>query len=210
MCEKAVADGVTHIVATPHCNHRYSFDREASQEKLEELRSKFDRCEFSLGCELNISEKNLSSARANPSLYTINSTRYVLVEIDYSRLPNQIENALSELISLGLVPILAHPERIPLFQKRIDLVEEWVSFGCMTAITGGALTGFWGKEAKKLSEALLREDLVNALVSDGHDPEIRPPLLESGRQAAAKIVGDKRAMDLVSTNPLAVVRGEVL
>lgn len=205
MCEKAVADGITHIVATPHCNHKYPYDRIASQAKLDELRSRFTQCEFSLGCEFNMSEQNLSEARISPGTFTINQSRYVLVEISDSRLPQQTENALSELISLGLVPILAHPERLPLFQGRVSLLEEWVSFGCLTAITSSALTGFWGREAKKLSETLLKKDLVNVLVSDAHDAEKRPPLLEGGRRAAAKIVGEKNATDLVSRNPLAIV-----
>ena len=113
MCEKAVAGlGITHIVATPHCNHKYPYDRVASQAKLDELRSRFTQCEFSLGCEFNMSEQNLSEARISPGTFTINQSRYALVEISDSRLPQQTENALSELISLGLVPILAHPEQL--------------------------------------------------------------------------------------------------
>ena len=39
MCRIAAADGVTHIVATPHANDRYVYDREYLLGVLEELRA---------------------------------------------------------------------------------------------------------------------------------------------------------------------------
>ena len=37
MGKMAAADGVTHLVATPHCNYRYPFDPEVNQAKIREL-----------------------------------------------------------------------------------------------------------------------------------------------------------------------------
>jgi len=210
MCKKAVADGVTHIVATPHCNNRYVYDRQASAAKLDELRSRFLRCKFSLGCELAISTSTLAEAQSRPSLYTIENTQYLLVEINPLDLPEHTLNALSQLTSAGLLPIIAHPERNPLLQRRIDLVVEWRSFGCLTAVTAGSIMGFWGPRCRKASEALLRRNLVDVIVSDAHDPDRRPPILSASRNEAAKILGKERAARLVFENPARILRSQSL
>jgi protein-tyrosine phosphatase len=210
MCEKAVADGVTHLVATPHCNHRYTYDRPALQAMLDQLGEQFPTCTFSLGCELNVSQENLKNARDRSAWYTIGNTKYLLVEFNHFDLPTHMNNALSEFISLGLLPIIAHPERNMLLQRRIDLVEEWISFGCLTQITAGSLTGFWGPGPRKACETLLKKNLVHVIASDAHDSGRRSPELSSSRKAAAKIVGNKQATTLVSEFPAAIVRGELL
>lgn len=210
MCEGAVADGATHLVATPHCNHRYTYDRPAFQAMLDELQERFPTCHFSLGCELNVSQENIENARSRPAWYTIGNTNYLLVEFNHFDLPTHMNSVLSEFISLGLLPIIAHPERNSLLQRRIDLLEEWISFGCLTQITAGSLTGFWGPGPKKACETLLKKNLVHVIASDAHDSGRRSPVLSESRKAAAKIVGDKHATALVSEIPAAIVRGELL
>jgi protein-tyrosine phosphatase len=210
MCEIAAEDGISAIVATPHCNHRYPYDRQASQAKLDELRSRIPGFGLVLGCEVTLTENNLENVRRHPAGYTIGATNYMLVELGPSSLPQQIDNALSELLSLGLVPIIVHPERVPLIQRQVELLEEWVSYGCMSALTGNALTGFWGSTCKKMAETILKKDLTHVITSDAHDPAKRPPVLAKASKAAARIVGEQRAEELVTGNPEAIVRGEAI
>src|ERR1700720_7051 len=165
MCELALADGVTHLVATPHCNRRYAYDRQAFQVILNELQERFPTCNFSLGCELNVSQENIENARSHSAWYTIGNTKYLLVEFNHFDLPTHMNNVLSEFISLGLLPIIAHPERISVLQRRIDLLEEWISFGCLTQITASSLTGSWGSGAKKVCETMLKKNLVHVIAS---------------------------------------------
>jgi protein-tyrosine phosphatase len=210
MCEKAVADGVTQLVATPHCNHRYTYDRLAFQSMLDELQSRFPTCHFTLGCELSVSQENIDNVRACSSWYTIGGTNYLLVEFGHFDLPTHMNNVLSEFISIGLLPIIVHPERNALLQRRVDLLEEWVSFGCLTQITASSLTGFWGAAPKSACEVLLKKNLVHVIASDAHDSGRRSPVLSDSRKAAARIVGDKLATAMVSEIPAAIVRGERL
>src|SRR6516162_11738731 len=39
MCRMAAADGITHLVATPHCNYEYPFRPEENQAKLARLQA---------------------------------------------------------------------------------------------------------------------------------------------------------------------------
>ena len=207
MCELAAADGITHIVATPHCNARYPFDYEACSRKIDELRARFSELQFSLGCEFNLSDEGLQRVAEHPEHYTIGQTSYILVEVNEVYLPKQVESALGEVISSGLSPILAHPERNPLLRRRFDLLEAWIEMGCLSAVTGNSFLGFWGASVKKDAETMLRKGLVHFLVSDGHNTERRPPILAEAVRAASGIAGSKRVHDMVWANPLSVVQG---
>lgn len=208
MCQRAATDGITHIVATPHCNDRYPFNRAASQAKLDELRSRFPAIEFTLGCEVTISDENLDQVVRHPELFMIGGTSNMLVEANEVYMPKQLEDALGELISCGITPILAHPERNSTLRRRMDLMESLISMGCLAAVTGNALSGFWGAEVRKAVETMLRQGLAQFLVSDGHNLNYRPVVLAEAQRAAARIVGRERAHELVWANPGSVVHGE--
>jgi len=209
MCRLAADDGITHIVSTPHCNDRYWYDRGAQYEALEKLREATGHTmEFSLGCEFLATYENLQDLMGNPDNYTIGDTRYLLAELsDFSISPN-LKLTLSQIRFEGIVPIIAHPERNPILQRKPELVLEWIEVGCLVQVTANSLTGFWGVRPQKVAAWLLKNGGVHFLASDAHDPVYRMPGLSKARQAAAAIVGDEQARFLVEDNPRAVVLGE--
>jgi protein-tyrosine phosphatase len=210
MCEAAADDGITHIVATPHCNHVYRYDRQACEQTIQDLGARFPKLEFIQGCEFRLTEKNLLDVAERPHEYAFGNTRYILVELNEFDLPAHVTHSLSALISIGLIPIIAHPERYPIIQRNIDVLEEWVGFGCLSAITAPSLVGPNSSSRHKLSEALLKRNLAHMISSDAHDTKRRPPILSEARKAAAKIVGRTRAEALVVENPRAIITGSSL
>ena len=211
MCRLAADDGITHIVTTPHCNDRYWYDRGAQYEALEKLREATGHTmELSLGCEFLVTYENVQDLMGNSDNYTIGDTRYLLAEVsDVSISPN-LKLTLSQIRFEGIVPIIAHPERNPILQRRPEIVLEWIHVGCLVQVTANALTGFWGARAQKVAAWLLKNGGVHFLASDAHDSLRRTPQLSKARQAAAIIVGEEQARFLVEDNPRAVVLGEPL
>ena len=66
ICKTAAADGITHMVATPHANDRYAYDREHSQELLNELQQKIgNEPRLLLGCDFHLSYDNIQDAMAH-------------------------------------------------------------------------------------------------------------------------------------------------
>ena len=209
MCRLARQDGVTHIVATPHANYEYPYDRAAHLALLDELRARAPELSFSLGCDFHLSYDNVADAKQNPDRYAIGETRYLLVELsEYSTF--NVAQTLYELQAAGLLPILTHPERNPLVVSKPELLDEWASAGCLFQITANSLTGFWGKRAQQFCVEMLRKRLVHFIASDAHGVKNRPPMLSAARDAAAKIVGAAEAEKLVAANPGAVVSGRLL
>src|SRR5258705_12095126 len=60
MCRMAAADGITHMVAAPHANNRYSYDRNYLKDLLAQLQARVGTSpQLSLGCDFHLSFENL-------------------------------------------------------------------------------------------------------------------------------------------------------
>lgn len=81
MVEMAAADGITQVVATPHCNARYPFSLERNRTLRAELAAATGgRLTLSCGCDFHLSYENLERVLVEPSTFTINQRNYLLVE----------------------------------------------------------------------------------------------------------------------------------
>jgi protein-tyrosine phosphatase len=211
MCRMAIADGITHIVATPHCNDEFTYERNRCAEMMGELYELAGgQLTFSLGCDFHFSYENIQDALENPHRYTIDGTNYLLVELSNFGITPAVKQHLEELAVLGIVPILTHPERNMILLKRPEMVLDFVQQGCLVQVTADALTGFWGSAPKKMAEKLLKRGAVHVIASDAHDAQKRIPLLSRARDVVAKLASPEVANALVQLNPAAIVSGVTL
>jgi protein-tyrosine phosphatase len=211
MCRAAAADGITHMVATPHANDRYHYDREYLGGLVAHLQQLVgDAPKLLLGCDFHLSYDNLQDAVANPTRYVIDSTRYLLVEFSNYSIPQQTSDSFFKLGDRGITAIITHPERNPILRETPQRVLEWAEQGCVVQMTGSALTGFWGERTRRAALWLLEHQAVHVLATDAHDTEKRVPILSTARQAAAQICGDDVADALVEANPRAIISNQTL
>jgi protein-tyrosine phosphatase len=212
MCRAAAADGITHMVATPHANDRYHYDREYLQGLLSHLQQLIgDAPKLSLGCDFHLSYDNLQDAKAHPTRYVIEGTRYLLVEFSNYSVPQQTTDSfLKQLADLGITPIITHPERNPILRESLQRVAEWAEQGCVVQMTGSALTGFWGEQTRRAALWLLEHRAVHVLATDAHDTEKRVPVLSTARDAVAELYDVEIAEALVEENPRAIIGNQPL
>ena len=211
MCRAAVADGITHQVATPHANDRYPYDREYLQGLLAHLQQLVgDAPKLSLGCDFHLSYENIQDALAHPARYVIEGTRYLLVEFSNYSVPQQTTDSFLKLGDCGITVIITHPERNPILRESLQRVVEWAEQGCVIQMTGSALTGFWGERTRRAAQWLLERQAVHVLATDAHDMEKRVPILSTSRDAAAEICGAEVAEALVELNPRAIITNQPL
>ena len=117
------ADGITHIVATPHCDGHYEYDREHFTDMLATLSEVSDgRLTFSIGCDFHMSPRNIEAAMDDPRPYAIGDTQYLMVEFDHHGIPTNAGELLRTLLSRGMVPIITHPERNAYLMKHLETV----------------------------------------------------------------------------------------
>ena len=209
MCRMAVRDGITHIVATPHCDGHYEYDRAHFTDMLATLSEVSEgRLTFSIGCDFHLSPRNIEAAMDDPRPFAIGDTQYIMVEFDHHGIPSNAGELLRTLLSRGMVPIITHPERNALLMKKLDVVQEFIEIGCLSQVTANAFTGFWGPKSQKAAEKLLQKKAIHIVATDAHDLNLRPPVLSMARTRVAGLAGAEVAEALFTHNPGAVVAGQ--
>lgn len=206
---------ITTICATPHILQQITPQLE------EKIHHSFDllktrirqagiKVYVALGSEIYVREDINSLKEFN--FFTLNNTgRYLLMELPWGQFPPHVDRIVFELQLEGRIPIIAHPERSIITKKQLVNVENLVQKGALMQINAGSLLGFFGKKIKRMTEELLRRDLVHFLASDAHDHlsssiEILPQALT----CASKIIGREKAEKLVVSNPRQVIQGKKL
>jgi protein-tyrosine phosphatase len=211
MCRMAAEDGIEHMVATPHANDRFRYDREQLREILDRLRALVGpKPQLSLGCDFHLSYENVQDLLLHPEKYLIDNSHYLLVEMSNYSIPAQVEESFTQLGSLGIIPVITHPERNPILQQTPQRVLGWVELGCVVQVTASALTGSWGSRVLRTAEWLLEREAVHVLASDAHDTKYRVPKLSAARGEVEEIYGADVARALVDDNPRAIIRGQPL
>lgn len=211
MCRMAAADGITHIVASPHANDEYRYDRAAYDAMLTQLRETASgSLNFSLGCDFHLSIANIRAVFRTPEMFLISGTDYLLVELSDFSIPPAIVQTLQRLSRKGIIPIITHPERNAILQQRPEMVLRFVAMGCVVQVTANSLTGFWGERPREAALYLLEHQAVHVIASDAHDLRNRPPVLSTARDFVSREFGPEVAQALVEANPGAIVRGQRL
>ena len=215
MVEMAVADGITHIAATPHANHAFQYDPIRNQERLDQIREALSpevagRITLGLGCDFHLDWENTEDARANPRKYTINGHNYLLVELPDAGIPSRIDDVLYNMRVGGMTPVLTHPERNGTLQRSRDLLRRWLRSDILVQITAGSLTGTFGKNAKKIAWELLENRWVHFIATDAHNLDRRPPKMQDAYKLVSSRFGIETAERLFVQNPQAAFEGRPL
>lgn len=202
--EAAAANGITHIVCTPHANDVYAFNPETNQERLAAIRERVgDKLKLGLGCDFHLSFDNIQEALQHTHKFTINQGSYLLVEFAEFMIPQNIGDTFYEFTVRGVRPIITHPERNPLLQKEQERMAEWMRTGCLVQITASSLNGRFGRRAQAMAWEMIEKKWVHFIATDAHNLERRPPNLSAAHEAVAKRFGQETADRLCIENPLA-------
>ncbi|MBZ5699845.1 MAG: exopolysaccharide biosynthesis protein [Acidobacteriia bacterium] len=211
MAEMAIADGITHVVGTPHANSQYKFDPGLIRQLRDELQSAVgDRLTLATGCDFHLSYENLRDIQNNPQKYTINQKNYLLVEFADFAIPPSMDDTMHQLQLIGLSPIITHPERNALLRTKPERMYRWLHQGAYVQITALSLLGRFGSAAQDRAEEWLDDDRVHFVASDAHNLKGRPLQLRAAFDVVAKRRGEAVAQALFQDNPLAAFEGRSL
>lgn len=172
MAKRAVSEGVTAIVVTPHA-FQPQFDTSqldvvSAVTKLQNvLRQENINLDLYPGQEIRIFGDLVESLEQGEAL-SLAESRYVLVEFPSDTVPAYAEQLFFGLQTEGYTPIIAHPERNKEFATNPQRLMDFVSSGALSQITTSSLTGAFGQNVKELSFAFLRNGLSHLIASDAH------------------------------------------
>jgi len=135
--------------------------------------------------------------------------RWVLVEAPFEAHLPALPDLVFRLRRKGVQPLFAHPERCLEFE-RPGRAEEVVRLGGAHQLNLGALTGLYGRLARRQAERFLAEGLYAVAATDLHQPREARRWLEAGMRALEKRAGAAGVRQLCADNPRRILRGEEL
>ncbi len=169
LVKKMMALGIKKIIATPHIMADYykntpeTIGAALDVLKAELIKQNIDiKVEaaaehyFDEGFETLINEQRLMTMGDN----------FVLFEFSFINQPSNTVSVVQKLRDMGYKPILAHPERYSYMD--IDQYKALHDWGLDFQLNTISLTGYYGKETKKLAETLIDNQLIDYISSDMH------------------------------------------
>ncbi len=212
MCRVAWDDGVRRIVATCHQGGRYQHIRAdqiraATQTFNAELKEAGLALYVHPGAEVALSP-DLCQAFGAGELMTLDDQRkYLLLEFPRG-LSLDFREFVTELLQLGVTPILAHPERYPDLRDESGALESFIRLGCLTQVNGSSLCGGLGRTVRYCVKRWIERGMVHFVASDGHSPEKRPPIVSDAHSQICHWAGEEVADRLCGLHAMAVLQGK--
>lgn len=204
----AVANGITHAVMTPHIQvGRWDNDRKSILSVTAGFRQALAAAEIPLrigaAAEVRIDPAIVPWLNQDriPFLGIEDGLRIMLLEFPHTHILPGTDKLVEHLLKRGIRPMIAHPERNGDVLHRLEKIEPLVKAGCMLQVTAGSLAGHFGPQSQLRSREMLERGWVEVLATDAHNIRYRPPDLEAGRVAAARILGEEEAWRLVVDRP---------
>jgi protein-tyrosine phosphatase len=128
----------------------------------------------------------------------------MLTEFAPDTSPEGFSEMLQGILSLGYIPLVAHPERYLAVNRMPQLVVPWLDMGCHLQLTGGSIMGDYGKTVQRTAAFLLQHDLVACIASDAHGLHRRSNFLLDVYDHLSVYYSKQYAQCLMYETPMAI------
>jgi protein-tyrosine phosphatase len=145
---------------------------------------------------------------ASDLFLTMAGSRYILLEFASTAFRSQILSGITECISAGKIPIIAHAERYNAFRNDPALTDDVLKLGARIQLNADSVMGKHGFFVKRFCHKLLKAEKVHFIASDAHDLRKRPPNLLPCYKRICKKYGEKYAKRLFRKNPRALIENK--
>lgn len=205
MAKIASEEGIKKIISTSHYHPDSKFimgkDLGDRLEKFNEIlkENNIDLVVY-IGNELYYTV-DLMSKLDELDFYSLNNSRYVLIEFSPIKFPDNLTDIIYEFKLKGYMPVLAHIERYSSIIENPNLVYDCINEGALIQVNASSIVGKNGKEIKKLCDILLENDMIHFVGTDAHGSDKRRPLIKDAYYYVEKKIGIRRAKKIFYSNP---------
>jgi protein-tyrosine phosphatase len=203
MLSKAENDGITHIVATPHCNQSLHLFRPEIIPQVARLNEQAQLHNLQIvvlpGSEIALYDVKLYRHNYSKGRYCHLGDRpeYSLLEFPWQRdrFPDGVFELIPWLVEQGTRPIIAHPERTPVLRENYNIIQAFVEAGAWLQITVDSLLGNMSTVARDTALELMEDYEHIVLATDSHSLT-RSSGLSNGYATVRDWLGPAREQDI--------------
>lgn len=213
MAKIAQDEGIKTIVATPHYHPSFNIKKGKELEiELENLKKELEKenidIEILLGNELYYTREEFFEILDKKEFYTINKSRYLLVEFNDLEFNENIKNIIYEIKLRGYIPILAHVERYSYVRENPKCIKEFIDEGAIIQINASSITDTTRKNTNRTCKKLLEMNLVHVISTDAHGVLKRDPRARKAYTIVKNKYTKRRANELFRYNPTSIILNE--
>jgi protein-tyrosine phosphatase len=177
MARFCIRDGITHVVATPHCHRHCRLLRADILPHVTRLNEELARAGIPLavlpGSEVQITDSAAYRREFEAGLYCHLGDVLAFTLLEFNWKPEQYPPDAAELVGWlrerGTTPIIGHPERYGFFTDDPGRLRALVEAGAWLQVTVDSLLGNHGPAPQASGEALLRAYPAAVLATDAHN-----------------------------------------
>ena len=212
LARQAIADGITHIVATPHFRYPIDFAAQlvARTRAAEQLRKALTEANMPLtiacGGEFQVDETPFETLRRFPEMCYPTQPRAALIELpptaDVLRAGDILFQAQLHQDAPEVI-VIAHPERQPGFCEHTKQLMELQERGLRLQFNADSFVHtFWMRKVIHAALTLMEHAPAQVYLStDAHEPTMRPCRLSVAHKAIAGAFGEAFWTVLTEHNP---------
>ena len=172
LVRKMMELGIKKIIATPHIMvDFYRNTPETINNALNILKAELIKENIDIPVEAaaeHYFDETFEARVEERRLHTMGDN-YALFEFSFINKPPNAISVIQKMNDRGYKPILAHPERYPYMDlEQFKNLHDW---GCNFQLNTISLTGYYGREPKKMAESLIDNELIDFISSDMHHPK---------------------------------------
>ncbi|MFC0233354.1 tyrosine-protein phosphatase [Vagococcus entomophilus] len=204
MARAAVASGITHILCTPHHNNgKYNNAKHTVISRVAKFQRLLDDQKIPLilyeGQEVRITGELLTEIKQDNILFVDIKNKYLLIEFPTIDVPKYTAQIFSSLLTQGITPVIVHPERNAIFQSNPKYLTHFLDMGALSQLTAPSYTGFFGKKVQKISQLMVKHNLVHMVASDAHGVTKRPFFLKEAYEKIEQDFGSEKVQKFKQT-----------
>lgn len=212
LAQEAVADGVTHMLLTPHhMDSNYVNHKKDVVERTQAFQQALEQEQIPLkvfpGQEVHLTEHLIEAIDHDDVLYADAGNHYLMLELPHTHVPEYfMRNILPELQTRGITPVIVHPERNQGIQRNHQLLYDMVRAGCLTQLTASSYLDAFGEHVTQLTQEIIDANLGTTFSSDAHAYKGRRSRMSAAYQKLADNDRDKAVT--YTENAKAILNGE--
>lgn len=210
LCRAIQKDCITNVVATPHQLGRYGEYNDANRIRElvialnSELKNNGIELNIMPGADVRVDERICKFIEEDKVLTLADKGKYILLELPHEIFID-IEPLIVDLCSMGIQPVISHPERHPILAQRPEVLRGWMEQSAHLQITAASLQGLFGNLAKNSAWQLLSMGWVSLVATDAHDPDRRLPVMFSTYESISEKLGEDVACLVCIENPAKII-----
>lgn len=206
--------GIKKIVNTSHYHPDFRYKK--GEELLKELkdfnnvlRENMIDIEVLIGNEIYYTN-DLIKQIDELDFYTLNNSRYILIELPPTNFPSDLCNIVYELKEKNYIPVFAHVERYREVQENPELIYEVIEAGAIIQINSHSILGKSGKELQRTCNTLISRNMVHIVGTDAHRSKRRTPIFLDAYKYVCEKYSKEMADNLFIKNNNAIINNEDL